>query len=120
MPTMTKPTTVKLTEKEIELLQHRWEVPDAIDDVFEEQRQDPWFANAIDRAYDAVGVMLMVRAVHVPFPEVAIMLKELAEGSTWVACCTDESDSVKRAANRTANGLEKKLAALGIDVHIPR
>lgn len=114
-------TTIKLTEKEADLLSHRWEVPDCIEDVFEEDfAENSAFEAALWVAYDEVGDMLRKRELTVASPEQAELLKELCNGSTWVAASHADTSAIYSAANRVADSLERKMAKLGIQVDIPR
>lgn len=116
-------TTVKLTKKETELLQHRADCSDAIGDHIEEVfAESKEHEESLWRAFEEVEKMLAVGEIANTSPDVAIILAELADGSTWVASGEGWglSDQQSAANNRIANSVEKKLASIGIDVSIPR
>jgi hypothetical protein len=105
--------TLNLTRKEMEALQHRLEVPDALQDVFAE-----------DYAPEDVSTIVMeiMRGCNPHTYQVNLeqalgysegitkaVLRDCVEGSTWVAVALGESERKGSAAIRTLEGLAGKI-----------
>ena len=116
-----------LTAGEIDLLNHRLAVPDALRDVLADDENDELaiLANdddAVDRACTRLSAlfeskMAVERIIPVLTPLERWLLTDAVEGSTWVMSMHDSTISQQRTgAVRVAKSVVAKLRAAGLEV----
>jgi len=116
--------TVSFSPKEIELLKHRLAVPDALCDVLCDAEDDELAKLAVgdnvDRACTQIEAKIernsVVFVVTSATPLERWILTDVIEGSTYVACHSEEPPAVRAAAIRVAKSVVRKLRAAGLEV----
>jgi hypothetical protein len=129
----TTETTLALTPKQWDLVDHRLACDDSLGDCLAEDfapdaegDYEHGFYHHVRDVCDRLlagwdGKRLDVSAAYaLDEPLARAILADAVNGSTWVACASCEPDHVVASACRTAHAVERKLGEfLGLDLECP-